>query len=240
MEEKIRGLFDKKSCSVISLEVSSELISRMSKLSVLNTVNTRFTNKEGEILELSNYNSSEKEYEGSSGVGWLIYAIKEYEAQAALEFGGYLLETIKTERTEEPPQAVLNRETKTTTIESVPISVECYFTAEAKEILKFLSEPSFVQYWTGREVKEGNVTFENVVLRNIQAKGDTVRMEYKWKEWKEFGDVEIKVDQVLKEARVVMEQKNVPIAYEGAVKAHWQKRIFTIISSICGRSVRFV
>lgn len=238
MEEKIRSRIEKEKCKIIDLDVVADIITKVDKLSTLCTVSLSFADKNGKVFVLSNYSSVDKDYDGSSKIGWLILAIKEFEAQAVLEFGGILLGTTQKSTYTEIPHVALEKANEVVNVSKVTTGFECYFSAELSMVKMFLSDPKYVALWTGTEIKNDEVIFENTIVKDIKTNNNMVSMKFKWIGWEMFADVMIDLRQSSSETYVTVRLQGIPIEDEGSVKAYWQQRILGGVARIFGFAIK--
>lgn len=232
MKNKLTDLVESHGGNVIDMLVETALVTRMSKMCALNSVTLKFTDKNGEAKELQNYSNEDKNYEGSSGMGWLVTGIKELEAQAVLEFAaslrGYQSDTDYT------PKVPSVEHGDVVTHDN--LHFELRFAGKAAEMQRFLTEEPYARGWAGPAgtVGGGRVTFEDVVLTDLRAEKNTVKMGYAWKGWEEPSDVTITLTDAIGVVKVTVDHRNIPVKAISAVESHWRQRIFLLISKLFG------
>jgi len=57
-------------------------------------------------------------------------------------------------------------------------------------------------------------------------------MEFKWSDWEEFSNVELKFTEAGENTKVSLYQKNVPLDVAENVRAQWHNRIFIIMGRL--------
>lgn len=234
MKKNIEKFVISKGFSIVFFDINTEIMTRLGNITVINTFEIKIKDDEGNINSLV-YNSMNKEYEDMN-MKWLIDFVKEKEMESILSFNTKNVEEGITEGSIIENKMVMKKE-----FESLKMTV--FFSSKVDEMKRFLSEPQFVQLWTGEEMKDGIYEFENAMIKNIKTKNikkdkECVEMQYKWKDWREFSEVEIVLEQVGDTVKLILNQKNIPVGLKVNVKNHWETRIFSMIFRVFGCAIK--
>lgn len=234
MKKTIEEFVISKGFSIVFFDIATEIMTRLGNITVINTFEIKIKDSEGKISSLV-YNSMNKEYEDMN-MKWLIDYVKEKEMEAILSFN-----TKNNNGSISKSSIIENEVVVEKKVESLEMTV--FFSSKIDEMKKFMTEPQFVQLWTGSVVEDGAFEFENAIIRNIRTKSlkndkEYVEMEYKWKDWKEFSSVEIVLEQVGDTVKLVLNQKNIPVGLKDNVKNHWERRIFSMIFRVFGCAIK--
>lgn len=234
MKEKITEAIRARGHRVVLMHVEAEVMTRMSKVTVINGLTVQFKDKEEHLYALSDYSSINKDYDGSKNTRWLVDAIKELEMEAILKFGGKALKTQVDEEYRPKSINVGSAEPKNT--ENIRLTY--YFSARLEEMVRFLTEPEFIARWTFGSARfdKDTVSVGDLVLRDVRSaqlsRGSAVTMDYKWKDWPCFSRVEMRLAQIGDNVQVSLSQKDVPSCSVDIVKRHWFERVFLTISQL--------
>lgn len=226
MRNAITEYLMSKGFSIITFDISCEVMTRFEKTAVINTIALKFKDRHGNLHSLGNYSSINDDYDGEN-VGWLVDFIREKEREALT--------------CQKPAERHTSVSYKVEGEKKVgKLRTEMYISSSAEEMQKFLTQREFMVLWAGPSavVEDDAVRFENVVLRNIRASGQDVEMEYRWEDWKEFSHVRISFDSIGDVLKVTVTQSGIPVALIDNVKNHWRARIFQAISSIFGCAIK--
>lgn len=235
MEKRIVDFVESKGYNIIAVEVDASIMTRLDKISVINTIKMKMTDAEGNVISLDGYTSMNNEYDDMK-LKWLIDFIKEAEMEVLLTFGGIALGTESVKK-EKKPITELEVSGKK---EFGKLLFDIYFCVKKQDMLDFVVNPKLSIFWTGAttEISEESVSFENVILKNIKSTEDSIEMEYKWKDWSEFSQVSMKLAQVGANTKIAVSQKHIPIHLVDNVKSHWESRIFKSISNCFGCAIK--
>jgi activator of HSP90 ATPase len=229
MKEHIEKYVHSKGYNVVLFDINTEVMTRMGKITTINTFTLKMKDKNGNLIVMENYNSMNKEYEDMN-LKWLVDFVKEREMEAILVFGGKALGTEK-QSLSTPDKNVEFEVQGEKNFGNLKITI--FFSSCIQDMIKFITVKSFYMFWMGPTLEENNgvISFENVSLRNIQNTSEQIKLEYKWKDWNDYSQVTIDLIQVGNVVKVVLNQKNIPIALIDNVRNHWNQRIFPAISS---------
>ncbi|ELA41210.1 uncharacterized protein VICG_01699 [Vittaforma corneae ATCC 50505] len=235
MREGIEKFIAEKGYAIVLFDIDSEIMTRLGKITIINTFTLKMKDKSGNIISVDNYSSINKEYDDLS-LKWLIDFVKEREMEAILKFGGKALGTeSESARSNKQVEFKVQGEKRYGSL-----MLEIYFSSNIQDMIKFIAEPQFHVFWMGPTMKNdgGSISFENVVLRNIQSSSDSVSLEYKWRDWPEYSQVFMEFVQVGDNLKINLNQKHVPVEFVDNVKNHWNSRIFMAISSSFGCAIK--
>ncbi|KAM0680175.1 hypothetical protein GINT2_001558 [Glugoides intestinalis] len=235
MEKRIVDFIERKGYEVVLIDVDASIMTRLDKISVINTIKMKMADADGKVISLDGYTSMNNEYDDIK-LKWLIDFIKEAEREVLLTFGGIALGTESVKK-ENKPVTELEVSGKK---EFGKLQFDTYFCVKMQDMLDFIVNPKWVICWTGltTEICDEQISFENVILKNIKNTGDSIEMEYKWKDWSEFSQVSLKLTQVGSDTKVALSQKHVPVQLLDNVRNHWESRIFKAISNCFGCAIK--
>jgi activator of HSP90 ATPase len=238
MKNEIETHLQEKDYEIGLLTVDCEIMARMNKISILNNVNLKISNKKGENFSLQNYNSSNVEYDDLK-LKWLVDFIKEREKQAVLKFGG-IDESANKMNAEATGQNVIVEISGKKEFEKLTFST--LFNSKADELMSFFTEKKYILHWAGpattfESIDNENsnfilISFESIVLKNIVKTKNIIEMEYKWKDWSNFSKVRLEFLKIGEHVRIDLKQEKIPVGLKDNVFNHWNTRIFSIISLI--------
>lgn len=235
MKDKISYILKSRGYTILLMDVNTETMTRMSKLTVINTIKLKFKDKEESVYSINNYSSLDKEYDGGNDLKWLVDAIKEFETEALLKFGGSTLKTIESE--EYTPQNVIVKSCEEKYTDDLRMDV--YINSSVSEMMNILTSKEHISRWTLNGRFDGDsVSFENVILKDIKPGKSSVSMKYKWDDWKEFSEVKIVLDQAGDCVKMSLKQEGIPVKYKDNVREHWNSRIFFVISRMFNCAIK--
>lgn len=236
MKESIEKYVISKEYTILLFNINSEIMTRMGKITIINTFSLKMKDKNDNLIVLDDYNSINKEYDDLS-LKWLIDFVKEKEMEAILKFGGKALgtETNEVEKIGKQESFKVEGEKKYGSFK-----MDMYFSSTVHDMIDFISNPRFYNIWMGPDMKEVNntVTFENIIFSNIKKMENSISLEYKWKDWDTFSFVSIEFVQMNSVVKLHLTHKNIPVELIDNVKNHWKHRIFTVISNFFGASIK--
>lgn len=223
MRDSITEYITSKGFYIVTFDISCEIMTRFGQKAVINTMRLKFKDQQGNICSLDNYSSTNDDYDGEN-VDWLVSFIREKEKEALLHHNSAAAE--------KPAEEVSYRVEGEKKIGKLELKL-C-ISSSIEDMTKFLTQKELIALWAGHSARfEGNtVMFENVVLKNIRAAGQSVEMEYKWEEWKDFSSVCIRLEQIGDTLCVTVLQSGVPVSLVDNVKSHWRTRVFQAISCV--------
>lgn len=232
MKRRVAETVEARGYTVVLMRADAEVMTRMSQVTVINSVTVHFRKGDGDIFVLDGYSSVNKEYDRAKNTRWLVDALKEIEMEAILKFGGKALRTQT--GPEYVPRSVDVRAAEVRDRED--LKVEYYFTSTVAEMARFFSDSDCIARWTLGRASFGaeGIAFGGVTIRNVRAqeKGScsTVTMDYKWDAWRDFSSVSIELSQIGQNVRLVLVQKGIPLGSADAVKRHWHEQVLIPIS----------
>lgn len=242
-------------------------MTRMGKITVLNTFNLQMKDNKDKIVTIENYSSINTEYD-DLGTKWVIDFVKEKETEALLKFSGGIL-GVTSDNGNSGSVSTTGSTTGNNTnkdtgkdinlIQSIKrkthgsLSLTILICSTTNELIRFLIDPNFYARWMGPSIKQDGdtVTFENISLKGIPLYNEeffnnsidnsidkSVSFQYKWKEWEEYSSVKIGFMEIGDNVKVTVEQSHVPVEVIENVRNHWKTRIFGVISSVYGCSIK--
>ncbi|KAI4292034.1 hypothetical protein PAPHI01_1308 [Pancytospora philotis] len=235
MKERITEVLAGRGCTPIKLEVTAEVMSRMSKMAVINNVDAQYRDCSGKLYELNNYSSISKSYECPRSDRWFVDAVKELEMEAMLKFGG---KTLGTKPAEHSPKLIGADAAQQENTDDLRLTL--LFCTTLAELRAFLTERDFIYRWSlGRASFEADaVRFEAMELRDIKADGSTVQMTLKREDWASACDVRIELLQIAENVRLTLLQRGVPLESIGPMKRFWNERVFMVIAQMFGCPIK--
>lgn len=238
MKERIADALESRGYTVVVARVEAEVMTRMSKVTVISSVTVQFKGSDGKEYALNDYSSINRDYDGSKNTRWLVDAIKELEMEAVLKFGGKALKT-QVDEDYEPKSVNVDAAVPKNTDD---IKQTYYFSADVKEMVGFLTDREFIERWSfGSARFEGDaVVLDGLTLSNIRSRDAVITMDYKWGGWAASSRVEITVVQIGGNAQVTLVQRGIPVASVDIVKRHWHERIFSVISQLFNCPIKSV
>lgn len=215
-----------KGYSIAMFNVECEIMTRMGKITIMNNLNLKIVDENGNDFTIEGYNNTNKEYDDLR-LKWLVDFIKEKEAEALINFS-------KNAEVEKPTDLQVEFEVSGKKIHE-DFKFYVMFNSNVKDLISFMVDAKYQLMWGGASAKvDGNdLMFENITLKDIKVvNGDSIEMSYMWNDWKELSRVKIDFLQVGDNVKVTVSQKYVPVGLKDNVKAHWKSNIFYPISVI--------
>ena len=237
MEGEIKKAVEKKGYTIVSSSVESEIMTRMSRIAVLNCVSIKFKDGDEEVYALENYSSVSQEYDCPKGVRWLVDAIKELETQAVLKFaGGTMGITAVDEAGSVNIPSVNIKEAESA--EGSSLTHVTWFGTTPEELKEFMTERERINAWTFGAAKlkgSGKVESDSFELSGGQfseysAADDGVRFTFKFKDWKAPVSGRVQMEKVGHETKATLVMAGVPIFSMDAVRRFWDEKVCQPIS----------
>lgn len=236
MKDAIINFLSAKGYKIILFNINAEILARFDKITIINTFSIKMSDKDGKLVSLNDYCSTNKEYDDTK-LKWFIDFVKEREMEAILKFGGSALGTENIGTPKCGAVFKVEGEKKFGNLE-----FDIFFCSTIDEIIKFISASGFYQMWMGPSLKEtdGTISFENILIKNLKAGDGTITLDYKWVEWNEYSQVKIDFVQVGDNVKVALHQSHIPIDLVDCVKMHWVSRIFGVISNVFRCAIKLI
>jgi len=168
MKNEITKLLENKKFKIVTFDIDTEIMARMSRMSVFNNVTLKFQDGDGKIHLLENYSSANKKYDESSDVRWLVDGIKELEMAALLKYGST---TLSTKKVSEGSTPKLPKNTKIEKVKNCNLEIELYTNGKASDFVGFLTDRKCVERWTcGKaKIEDGCILLEGVKMSGIES-----------------------------------------------------------------------
>lgn len=235
MRKCIESFVTEKGYVIVLFDIDSEIMTRLGKITIINTFRLKLKDKSGNVISVDNYSSTNTEYDDLN-LKWLIDFVKEKEMEAILKFGGKTLGTeIEAVESNKQVEFKVMGEKKYGSL-----NIEIYFSSNVHDMIEFITMPQFNMIWMGPTMRNdnGTISFENVIFKNMQSTSNKVSLEYKWKDWPEYSQVLMEFIQVGDNLKISLIQKHVPVELIDNVKNHWNSRIFMTISNSFGCAIK--
>lgn len=218
------------SITVNDFDLTSEIIERYGVVSILTAANITIT-KNGRIYQF-NYNTQDSEQVEDELV-FLLKIFKDSESSALNNYS-----TKKVEREYSTPKIKSRDDIHIKKFESVSFKVD--ITCKIEEIINFLTQDKFVQYWAGSSYKRsGNlISFENIEMEIINIEAESITFNYKWADWAEFSIVKINFQQEAASVMLKIRGENIPVGFGSNFKTHWMERIIYRIGTLFNLRIR--
>lgn len=222
VKNEIEIELNNKNYVINDFEISSEIIERYGKISIFTVLSIRYL-KDEQVFDFK-YSTQDPVTEESN---FLIRIIKVAEEKA---LKNYKNKTV--EENDFVPQLVNLNQCKTKKFESSNFNVEV--SCKMNEIINFLTQNNFIQYWAGSSFKydNGRINFENIEMEILKVENDFIMLNYKWNDWNEFCIVKINLEQLNSTVNLKFTIDNIPVGFSDNVKSHWQNKIFGPIGAL--------
>ncbi|AFN83375.1 hypothetical protein EROM_071240 [Encephalitozoon romaleae SJ-2008] len=230
-KDKIKEALEARGYKVYGMDVLVKICQRMNTLGLVYMISFECT-KDEKYCGVRNFYSVSEKADGMEDFEWFPKFFKEMEGEAVLKFGNRVLDVNK-EMGERKPcaKSVSAEEAKT-----MDVSYKATINCEVRELMDFILSKEYISVWSGhRAAFEGDdILIDNVIIRELKEKNGGIEMKWKLKEWSNFTEVRIQLEEFLNSSKITLKQKNVPIKEEGSIRMWWNERVFVPISACFG------
>lgn len=231
--DRIREELEWQGHTVQRMDVSVKLCQRMNTLGLVYMISFDCAG-DGEEYGMRDFYSTAEKADGMERFEWFVGFFKELEAEATLKFGSRVLDVEREIDRKCEVKRIDAPEARTVDM-SCSVSINC----SADEMREFVCREEYISMWSGGQAVFGvDLELENTVIRGLREENGTVRMEWRFREWKEFSDVRMTFEPVMSNTKISVVQKNVPIRETESIKMWWRERMFARISACFGFALK--
>lgn len=250
MREEIAKLLGGRGLSIITADVSAEIMTRMSHISVINNISVKYKSADGRVFFLDNYSSASGSYDGERSAKWLIDEIKELEMRAVLRYGGGVYGSVEREAEEYQPIEQQMGVSAAERLSTSDLRIGLDLSAPVSDVVKFLTEREFVARWMlGRgsfEEAAGSASgrtfsraaFDGNEFYGLKISRDRIELRFKRTEWAEDSTVTIGLTDAGTTTHLELVQENVPVDAVDMMGAFWRGSVFRVISMLFSCAIK--